>query len=71
MSTLDNAKFVAEAGVEALFENPEIMAKYDRDLLAQNIRMATLKKLIVEDTDLLSEEEFFDCLAASKKPELV
>ena len=71
MSTLDNARFVAEAGVEALFENPAIMEKYDRDRLAQNIRLATLKKLIVDYTDVLSEEEFFECLSISKKETLV
>jgi hypothetical protein len=66
ITTMDNATDVAQLGVETLFRIPEFARTHDRARLEQEIRMATLKKLVTEDSDILSEEEFTRCCIAAK-----
>jgi hypothetical protein len=66
VGTMDNATEMARLGVETLFGIPEFARTHDRARLEQEIRMATLKKLVTEDSDVLSEDEFTRCCIAAK-----
>lgn len=66
LGTIDNANEAATVGVNALFEMPDFASRHDRAKLEQEIRLATLKKLVTEDTDILSEEEFIECCKAAR-----
>lgn len=67
LGTMDTAVEMAKVGVDALFEIEEFASKHDRVKLEQEIRMATLRKLVVEDTEVLSEEEFTACCRAAER----
>lgn len=71
LGTIDNANEAAMVGVDALFSNPKFASRHDRAKLEQEIRMATIKKLVTEDTDILSEEEFIECCKAARTDLLV
>jgi hypothetical protein len=58
---------MAEMAVDILFsEGDPYRGKVDRLKLYAAIRQATLKKLVIEDHDILDEEEFQECLKISK-----
>ena len=53
--------------IDILFsEGDPFSGKVDRLKLYEAIRQATLKKLVTEDSDILEEEEFQECLTVSK-----
>jgi hypothetical protein len=67
MQTLTQAKVMARMAVDILFsEGDPFSGKVDRLKLYEAIRQATLKKLVTEDSDILEEEEFQECLTISK-----
>ncbi|CAB4219098.1 hypothetical protein UFOVP1604_181 [uncultured Caudovirales phage] len=67
MQTLTHASTMAEMAVDILFsEGDPFRGKVDRLKLYDAIRQATLKKLVIEDDDILDEEEFQECLKVSK-----
>lgn len=67
MRTLDHAEMTAEMAIEILYSDGDpFLEEVDRCRLQWEIRQATLKKLVTEDTDLLSEEEFQACVNNSK-----
>ena len=67
MQTLVHATVMAETAVEILFsEGDPFGGKIDRLKLYEAIRQATLKKLVTEDSDILEEDEFQECLTISK-----
>lgn len=66
MLTLDHATEMSTMAVDILFsEGDPFGGKVDRDSLVKEIRQATVKKLVVEDSDFLSEEEFQACIKAA------
>jgi hypothetical protein len=67
MQTLTQAKVMARMAIDILFsEGDPFSGKVDRLKLYEAIRQATLKKLVTEDSDILEEEEFQECLTVSK-----
>ncbi len=67
MQTLTQAKVMARMAIDILFsEGDPFSGKVDRLKLYEAIRQATLKKLVTEDSDILEEEEFQECLTISK-----
>ena len=67
MDTITHATVLTDTGVDALFESPTISENYNKEDMKQVTRMRTLVKLIEEDTDVLTEDEFVECLHASRK----
>lgn len=66
MLTLDHATEMSTMAVDILFsEGDPFGGKVDRDSLVKEIRLATVKKLVVEDSDFLDEEEFQACVNAA------
>lgn len=68
MTTIDQAENTASIAADVLFAGPDpFKGLVDRDSLVRNLREATLRKLVLEDSDILEEEEFMACIEASKK----
>jgi len=67
METIAHATVLSDVGVEALFESQSVADNYSKDDMKQITRMRTLVKLIHEDSDILTEQEFGECLHASRK----
>lgn len=66
MKTLDHANELAAVAVEILFsEGDPFKGKVDPIRLQEEIRQATLRKLVVEDEDILDESEFSACIKAA------
>lgn len=66
MKTLDHADQMSAMAVDILFaEGDPFGGKVNRDSLVKEIRQATLKKLVTEDSDFLDEEEFQACVKAA------
>ena len=71
MKTLTHAESMAEMAIDILYSegDPFKGKSVDKSRLQWEIRQATLKKLVTEDSDLLDEEEFQGCVkAATIKP---
>jgi len=67
MQTLAHAEYLAEVAVEILFSGGDPFdGKVDRVRLQKEIRQATLVKLVTQESDLLEESEFQQCLAAAR-----
>ena len=65
--TLKHSKAHAGFMIDILFEDGDpFNGLVDRDTLVQEVRTATLKKLLIEDDDLLTEEEFNECIKNAK-----
>lgn len=68
MLTMEHASTMAEMAVDILFAEGDLFkGKVNKDSLVKEIQAATLKKLVTEDSDFLSEEEFQACLENAKK----
>jgi len=68
MLTMEHASTMAEMAVDILFsEGDPFKGKVDKDSLVKEIQAATLKKLVTEESDFLTEEEFQACLENAKK----
>lgn len=68
MLTMEHASTMAEMAVDILFAGGDLFkGKVNKDSLVKEIQAATLKKLVTEDSDFLSEEEFQACLENAKK----
>lgn len=66
MLTIEHAEAAAEMAVDILFaEGDPFSGKVRRDSLVKEIRLATLTKLVIDDEDVLSEEEFNTCISAA------
>lgn len=66
MLTLDYATEMSTMAVDILLsEGDPFGGRVDRDSLVKEIRQAILKKLVTEDSDFLSEEEFQACVRAA------
>lgn len=67
MKTLEHATAMAEMAIDILYSdgNP-FKDNIDKSRLQWEIRQATLKKLVTEDSDVLDEEEFQTCINNSK-----
>jgi hypothetical protein len=60
---MDHARELASFAVESLFsESDPFCGRVDRVKLRTLLERATLKKLVTEDDDVLTEEEFNDCI---------
>ena len=67
MQTIEHATAMADMAVEILFSAGDpFNGKVDRPRLQENIKQATLKKLVTEDSDFLEEAEFQACVEAAK-----
>jgi len=67
MNTIEHANTMAQMAVDILYsEGSPFMEPIDKSRLQWEIRQATLKKLVTEDSDVLDEEEFRACLDNSK-----
>lgn len=67
MLTMDHATEMSTMAVDILFSAGDPFGgKVDRDSLVKEIRTATLKKLVTEESDFLTEEEFQACVEAAK-----
>jgi hypothetical protein len=67
MKTMEHAQGLAEVAVTILFsEGDPFKGEVDKEVLTEEIRKATLIKLVTEDDDVLSEEEFQMCINNSK-----
>lgn len=67
MLTMDHATEMSTMAVDILFsEGDPFGGKVDRDSLVKEIKQATLKKLVTEESDFLTEEEFQACVNAAK-----
>jgi hypothetical protein len=65
---MEHASTMAEMEVDILFsEGDPFKGKVNKDSLLKEIQTATLKKLVIEDSDFLTEEEFQACLENAKK----
>ena len=71
MKTLDHAEELSIIAVEILFaEGDPFGGKVDPIRLREEIRQATLKKLVIEDEDILDESEFGACIKAATLQEI-
>lgn len=69
MKTMEHATLLAELATGALFANGDpFNGEVDKTELNQEIANQLLKKLVVDDSDMLTESEFQDCVNAVKKP---
>jgi len=67
MLTMDHATEMSTMAVDILFsEGDPFGGKVNRDSLVREIKQATLKKLVEEDSDFLTEAEFQACVNAAK-----
>lgn len=67
MNTLEHANAMAQFAVDILYsEGNPFMESIDKSRLQWEIRQATLKKLVTEDSDILDEAEFQACVNNSK-----
>lgn len=67
MLTMEHATKMAEMAVDILFSDGDpFNGTVDKDSLEQEIKLATLKRLVTVDDDLLSEEEFQSCILAAQ-----
>lgn len=63
MKTADHATKMAEMAIEILYsEGDPFKQDVDKARLQWEIRQATLKKLVMEDSDMLDEDEFQACI---------
>lgn len=68
MKTMEHATLLAELATGALFSDGDpFNGKVDKAELNQEIAKQLLKKLVVEDTDFLTEQEFQECVKAVTK----
>lgn len=67
MNTLEHANTMAEMAIDILYsEGDPFKEPIDKSRLQWEIRQATLKKLVIEDSDVLDEDEFQECVNNSK-----
>jgi hypothetical protein len=67
MNTIEHANTMAEMAIDILYsEGNPFKEPIDKSRLQWEIRQATLKKLVIEDSDVLDEEEFQECVNNSK-----
>jgi len=67
MNTIEHANTMAAMAVDILYsEGDPFKEPIDKSRLQWEIRQATLKKLVIEDSDVLDEEEFQECVNNSK-----
>jgi hypothetical protein len=67
MNTIEHANTMAEMAIDILYsEGDPFKEPIDKSRLQWEIRQATLKKLVIEDSDVLDEEEFQECVNNSK-----
>jgi len=67
MKTLDHATVTAQMAIDILYsEGDPFNEPIDKSRLQWEIRQATLKKLVMEDSDILDEAEFQECINNSK-----
>lgn len=67
MQTIEHASAMADMAVDILFSSGDpFNGKVDRPKLKENIKQATLKKLVTADSDFLEESEFQACVEAAK-----
>ena len=67
MNTIEHATAMAQMAVDILYlEGNPFKEPIDKSRLQWEIRQATLKKLVMEDSDVLDEEEFQECVNNSK-----
>jgi hypothetical protein len=58
---------MAEMAINILYsEGDPFKEPIDKSRLQWEIRQATLKKLVIEDSDVLDEDEFQECVNNSK-----
>ena len=71
MTTLEHASQLAEMAAGILMEGPVPMGTaIDKDSLVREVRNLTLKKLVLEDSDELTEAELWVCINNSLKQEV-
>jgi hypothetical protein len=72
MRTSEHVDSMAEMAIEILFSEGDIFkGRVDKNRLQWEIRQATLKKLVTEDDDVLTDEEFDQCVSNSTiKPQI-
>ena len=71
MTTMEHATQLAEMAAEILLEGPVPMGTaIDKDSLVREVRNLTLKKLVLEDSDELTEPELWVCINNSLKQEV-
>ena len=67
MNTIEHANTMAEMAIDILYsEGDPFKEPIDKSRLQWEIRQATLKKLVIEDSDVLDEDEFQECVNSSK-----
>jgi hypothetical protein len=67
MNTIEHANTMAEMAIDILYsEGDPFKEPIDKSRLQWEIRQATLKKLVIEDSDVLDEDEFQECVNNSK-----
>jgi len=67
MNTIEHANTMAEMAIDILYsEGDPFKEPINKSRLQWEIRQATLKKLVIEDSDVLDEEEFQECVNNSK-----
>lgn len=67
MNTIEHANTMAEMAIDILYsEGDPFKEPIDKSRLQWEIRQATLKKLVIEDSDVLDEAEFQECVNNSK-----
>ena len=67
MNTIEHANTMAEMAIDILYsEGDPFKETIDKSRLQWEIRQATLKKLVIEDSDVLDEDEFQECVNNSK-----
>lgn len=67
MNTIEHANTMAEMAIDILYsEGDPFKEPIDKSRLQWEIRQATLKKLVIEDSDVLDEDEFQECINNSK-----
>ena len=67
MNTIEHANTMAEMAIDILYsEGDPFKEPIDKSRLQWEIRQATLKKLVIEDSDVLDEDEFQECVKNSK-----
>ena len=67
MNTIEHANTMAEMAINILYsEGDPFKEPIDKSRLQWEIRQATLKKLVIEDSDVLDEDEFQECVNNSK-----
>jgi len=67
MTTLEQAKAQAEFLSQVLYEDGDPFdGLVDKDTLVKEVEFATLKKLVQEDSDILTEPEFNECIQKAK-----